>query len=269
MMVADDLHLDMARLADQPLDIDAVVAEGRLGLGLAARIGLLQLGGVARRSRMPRPPPPAIALIMTAPPAPSEAKNSFASSSVVGPPVPSMIGHAAAFRQRLGRDLVAEQIERLGRRADEDDALLGAAPRQRGILAEKAVAGMQRVAAGRLGGRDDRLDIEIGPRAASRDFTSFVGGADMQRQRVVRRDRSRRWRCRFRRPRGDANGDLAAIGDQQFVKGHEYFRLRTQRSFMVGSSTIRKDSPSALNASAMTRIASPGAYICSGAISIY
>ena len=42
--------------------------------------------------RMPRPPPPAIALIMTAPPAPSEAKNALASSSVVGPPVPSMTG---------------------------------------------------------------------------------------------------------------------------------------------------------------------------------
>ena len=43
MVVADDLHLDMAGVADQALDIDAVVAEGRLRLGLAARIGFLQL----------------------------------------------------------------------------------------------------------------------------------------------------------------------------------------------------------------------------------
>src|SRR5437868_14177296 len=35
---------------------------------------------------------------------------------------------------------------------------------------------------------------------------------------------------------------------------------------MVGSSTIRKDSPSALNAKETTRMARPGAYICSGAI---
>jgi hypothetical protein len=41
--VADDLHLDMAGLADQTLDIDAVAAEGGLGLGLAARIGVFQL----------------------------------------------------------------------------------------------------------------------------------------------------------------------------------------------------------------------------------
>src|SRR4029078_5671545 len=43
MTIADDLHLDMARLADQALDIDVAVAESRLGFGLAARIGLLQL----------------------------------------------------------------------------------------------------------------------------------------------------------------------------------------------------------------------------------
>ena len=44
--IADDLHLDVAGLADQPLGIDAVEAERRLGLGLAARIGLREIGGV-------------------------------------------------------------------------------------------------------------------------------------------------------------------------------------------------------------------------------
>ena len=46
IVVADDLHLDVAGVADQALDIDAVAAEGGLGLGLAARIGLLELVGV-------------------------------------------------------------------------------------------------------------------------------------------------------------------------------------------------------------------------------
>ena len=41
--VADDLYLDVSRHADQPLDINAVAAEGRLRLGLAAQIGRLQL----------------------------------------------------------------------------------------------------------------------------------------------------------------------------------------------------------------------------------
>ena len=42
--------------------------------------------------RMPRPPPPATALIMTAAPEPSEAKNAFACSSVVASAVPSITG---------------------------------------------------------------------------------------------------------------------------------------------------------------------------------
>ena len=43
MAVADDLHFDMAGLADQALDIDLIASEGGLRLGLTARIGLLQL----------------------------------------------------------------------------------------------------------------------------------------------------------------------------------------------------------------------------------
>ena len=38
-----------------------------------------------------------------------------------------------------------------------------------------------------------------------------------------------------------------------------------QRRFIVGSSATRIDSPSALNARAVSKIAIPGAYICSGA----
>src|SRR5712671_5619316 len=45
-VVADDLHLDVARVADQALDINAVAAKGGHRLGLAARIGLLQLGRI-------------------------------------------------------------------------------------------------------------------------------------------------------------------------------------------------------------------------------
>ena len=44
---------------------------------------------------------------------------------------------------------------------------------------------MHGVASGRLGGRNHGLDVEIGPRAAPGDFVGRVGGADMQRLRVV------------------------------------------------------------------------------------
>src|SRR6516162_9744630 len=44
MLIADDLHLDVAGLADQALGIDPVEAEGGLCLGLAARMGFREIG---------------------------------------------------------------------------------------------------------------------------------------------------------------------------------------------------------------------------------
>ena len=65
LAVAEHLEFDVARLGEILLQIDAVVAEGGLGLGarrpMAHRRGRL---GV-RATFMPRPPPPAAALIST------------------------------------------------------------------------------------------------------------------------------------------------------------------------------------------------------------
>ncbi len=44
--VADDLHLDMPRATDQPLDIHVAVAERGACFGLAACVGLVNLAGV-------------------------------------------------------------------------------------------------------------------------------------------------------------------------------------------------------------------------------
>ncbi len=86
---------------------------------------------------------------------------------------------------------------------------------------------MHRLAAGCLGGRYHGLDIEIGPRAAPGDFAGRVGGADMQRLRIVGgmdRDGSK---AGVARRAGDADGDLATVGDQQLVEGHRRFRSGT------------------------------------------
>jgi hypothetical protein len=64
LAVAEDLHLDMARLAEIFLDVDLVIAEGRLGLGARGAEGVFELGLVVA-TFMPRPPPPAVALMMT------------------------------------------------------------------------------------------------------------------------------------------------------------------------------------------------------------
>ena len=108
--VADDLHLDVARLADQPLDIDVAVAEGRLRFGLAARIGLGEPGR-SSTMRMPRPPPPATALIMIAPCAGEEGPRVLQRGR---PLVPSITGTPQSLCERLCLGLVAEQFQRFG-----------------------------------------------------------------------------------------------------------------------------------------------------------
>ena len=64
-MVGGNLHFDMARLEEISFEVDCIVAECRLRLGLR---GLKRATRGPRRlftTRMPRPPPPAEALMMT------------------------------------------------------------------------------------------------------------------------------------------------------------------------------------------------------------
>ncbi len=85
-----------------------------------------------------------------------------------------------------------------------------------GVLREEAIAGMDRLGAGRLGSRDDLADVEIGLRGLSgADRHGLVGHVDMQRVAVgVGIDGHG---LDPEPPRGpdDAAGDLAPIGDQK------------------------------------------------------
>ncbi len=100
---------------------------------------------------MPRPPPPATALISTG------------KADLVGEldrlglaadrPVAAGNGRDAELPGRgLGDDLVAHQADMLGRRADEDEAVLLDHLGEVGVLGQEAVAGMDRLGAGDLGG---------------------------------------------------------------------------------------------------------------------
>jgi hypothetical protein len=73
---------------------------------------------------------------------------------------------------------------------------------------------VQCIACRRPRGRRHRFDIEIGPCAAPRNFATFVGGADVQRQCIVGRVDRDAGKAALAGGTGDANGNLAAIGDQ-------------------------------------------------------
>ena len=219
MVVADDLHLDVAGVANQALDIDAVAAESRLGLGLAARIGLLELRGVIDDAHAASAAA-GDGLDHHGATGTQRCKESPGLFQAGRPAGAFDDRHAASLRQRLGLRLVAEQIQRLRRWPDKDDAFLDAAPGECGILAEEAIAGMQRIAAGRLRSRYHRLDIEIGPRATPGNLVGGIGGAGMHRLRIVGGIDRNRGEPGVTRGARDANGDLAAVGDQQLMEGH-------------------------------------------------
>ena len=88
------------------------------------------------------------------------------------------------------------------------------------MFAEEAVSRVHGVAAVGARRRDYGGDVEIGAHAMARDQPRMVGLADMQRARVILgKDRHRR-DAEFGGGTGDADGNLAAIGDQQLLDGH-------------------------------------------------
>ena len=140
----------------------------------------MQVSTASRRSfgsstrRMPRPPPPATAFT-----------NSGYGSSLgrldqrvrVGARVDAGQGRYAG---RLGRRdrprLVAGQRQHVAGRPDEGDAGVRARLGQRRVLAQEAVAGVDRVRPGPHRHRDDRVGVEVGPHrvAALADLVGLV-----------------------------------------------------------------------------------------------
>jgi hypothetical protein len=105
------------------------------------------------------------------------------------------------------------------RRTDEDKTGPGAGLRERGVLREKAVAGMDGVRARELCGRQQGIDIQITVLCWRRpDADSLIGLPPMQRIGIrIAVDRDRAIAESSGRA-DDAAGDLAAIGDQDFAE---------------------------------------------------
>ena len=229
--VADDLHLDVARAADQPLDVEAAVAERGERFGAAARVGLLHLLGALDDAH-------------AAPsPAGDRLQHHRAAGAERGEEPQRLVErhrgvdtlehrHATVARRRPGPRLVAVELERLWPRPDEDEARFGAAPRERGALGQKAVAGMHGVAAGHACRFDDLLGVEIGLRSGADEGARFVGAAHVERARVVLRVDGDRAQAGLGRGAHDAHRDLAAVRHQETVQAHR----RCARAARAGSS---------------------------------
>src|SRR5262249_44259883 len=116
--------------------------------------------------------------------------------------------------QGAGCCLVAEQIERLRRRADEDKAGRFAGPSKRRVLAQEAITWMNGVASALLRCRDDLQDIEIGRGAYTLKRPALIAASVVQRVRIVLGKDADGRNIHIGRGARDPDRDLTAIGNQ-------------------------------------------------------
>ena len=240
MAVADDLHLDVARIVDILLDQHAVVAERRLGLALGA--------DDRRREFRRRPHDP-------------HAASAAARGCLDQNRKPDLVGgisqrlvvlrlamktghqrHTGLLHQHLGAGFGTHRRHHRSRGADEHQFRVRTGLRELGILRQKSVAGMHGLGAALLRGVDDALDVEITvarPRRAEQH--RLVGHRHMQRIAIglgINRDGAQAHRfCST----DHAASDLAAIGDQQCAKTsiqcrrHHHILNRPKRVGSIGA----------------------------------
>ncbi len=179
MGVRDDLHLDVARPGEVALDVALVAAEVRSGLAT---------GGLERVGRVPggcddfhAPPATSVGGLDGDRPAEflAEGDHLFGRGEHLGAP-----GHprdAGALGGVPRADLVAHDLDRLGRRTDEGHAPLGDRAGEVGVLRKEPVARMDRVGPARLDDVEDGLGVQVALRGGlASEGVRLVRQADVE-----------------------------------------------------------------------------------------
>ena len=236
LAVAEHLELDVARFGQVFLDIDGVVAERRLRLGLSLRHQARERGGVGHDLHA----------------APAAAARCLDEDRVA-----DRLGDLNALRRARHRavgarhqrqadrrggalrlDFVAHRPDLLGIGADPDDVVLLDDVGEARVLAQEAIARVDRVGLGDLGGRDDVRDVEVAVGGRRRpDADRLVGEPDVHRVGVGgRMDRDRPDPHVVRRA-VDAQRDLAAVGDQDLL---DHSMTISGSSYSTGCSLVTR-----------------------------
>ena len=217
LAVAEHLDLDVARLLEIFLDIDRVVAESSLGLGLGGLERVEEIVLVARH-------------LHAASAAAGSRLDDDRIADVLGDlPGLGLVGDAAlgaghagdaeALGRALGFDLVAHDADMLRLRADEGDAVMLEHLREARVLGQEAVAGMDRIRAGDLAGGDQGRDVEIAVAGGRRaDAHALVGEAHMHGVRVGGGMDRHGGDAELLRRAQDSQGDLASVGNEDLIE---------------------------------------------------
>ena len=124
-------------------------------------------------------------------------------------------GRTDFFCDVAGADLVAQSLDRVGRRTNPDDSGIGNGTREVRVLGQESVSGVNRVCTGALSRSKDLGDDQIGVCARrSVEADGFVGELHVLCVDVlVRIDGNGRNSGVFRCA-DDANGDFATVCDE-------------------------------------------------------
>ena len=215
--VGEDLHLDVPRVDHGLLDEDGRVAERALRLAHAGVDRVLEL-----------------LLLVDPPHAAAAATGDGLDEQRVVQPLGGLhqLVEVVVGRHRLQRGyagvlgrldrprLVAGQREHVGRRADEGDAGVGARLGEVGVLAQEAVARVDRVGPRLHRDLDDRLRVQVGAHGvpALADLVGLVGLHPVLGPAVLVGEDGHRARADLGRGAVGPDGDLATVGDQDLVE---------------------------------------------------
>ena len=215
--VAEELDLDVSGATDEFFEEDIGDAEGGAGLASGLIEGVVELIGGEGDAH-------------TAAAAAHRRLDDDGEAEPLGERVGFFAGtdgRVAAGQDRdagllgdaAGRYLVAELFEDLGAWADEDDAGVTNRPGELRVFGEETIAGMDRVDFVFAGQGDDAGNVEVGADgfAGLADAVGLVGFEAVQGEAIlvgVQRDGAN---AQLMRGAEDADGDLAAVGDEQLL----------------------------------------------------
>ena len=179
-----------------------------------------------RATRMPRPPPPAAALISTGKPS-WWAKRHGLGLALDQPLAAGHGGNVDFLGQFSGGVLVAHQGHRLVRGPDELDLATAANLGEMRILGQKTVARMNRLHVADFGGADDPVDLQVAVGGLGRtDAIRLVGQLQIGGAAVGLAENGHGFDAQLAAGAKDAQGDFTAIGNQNSLE-HGYSRVST------------------------------------------
>ncbi len=235
--VGEDLHLDVPRVHHRLLDEHFSVTERALRLAHAGVDRVLE-----------------VLLLVDLPHAAPAATRDRLHEQWVGQPlrgfhelVEVVVGRHRVERRYAGLlggldrpRLVAGQLEHLGGRPDEGDPGVGARLGQVWVLAQEAVARVDRVRTRLHGDLDDRVGVQVGPDRVSAlpDLVGLVGLHPVLGPAVLVGEDSHRARADLRCGAVGPDRDLAAVGHQDL--GEHVTRLVPPGHARVTSSTTEQ-----------------------------